>query len=177
MSYEGKIYKIVCLNTGLQYIGSTKQPLKQRLSKHVEDYYRWKYRKRRFVSSFKIIENGNFKIDLLLEYPCLSKRELEEKEREYIESMECVNMHVPTRTKKEHYQDNRDEIREPQRKYCQRKDVKEKHRESQRKYRQREDVKEKHREYMKQRIKCSTCNKELRRDSLYRHNKNQHNDS
>lgn len=165
MSYEGgKIYKIVCLNSGLQYIGSTRQTLKQRLSGHVDDYYSWKYRKHHFVSSFKIIENGNFKIDLILEYPCSNRRELETKEREYIQSMECVNRVVPTRTKREHYLDNRDKILEQQKEYD-------------KEYWKREDVKERKKEYMKQRIKCPTCKKEMSRGSLYLHNKNQHKNS
>lgn len=162
MSYEGgKIYKIVCLNTGLQYIGSTRQTLKQRLSDHVEDYYRWKYRKRHFVSSYKIIQNGNFKIELVLEYPCSNKRELEIKEREYIESMECVNLNVPTRTTKEYYQDNKKYLLETQKEY-------------KKGYRKRDYVKEKQKEYMKERIKCPTCNKQMSRGSLYLHNKIQH---
>ena len=91
-------------------------------------------------------------------------------------------MFVPTRTKREFYQDNRDEILERRKEYYQREDVKERTKE----YKQREDFKKQQREYKnredvkqkrKERIKCPTSQKEMNWGSLYLHNKTQHKDS
>jgi len=51
-------------------------------------------------------------------YPCESKRELEVRERYHIESLKPkLNKRIPTRTKKEHYQDNSERILEHQKQY------------------------------------------------------------
>jgi len=48
---KGKIYKIVCNETGLVYIGSTTQALSQRLQGHKKNY-----------KTFKVLENDNYNI-------------------------------------------------------------------------------------------------------------------
>jgi len=84
---KGSIYNIVCNNTGLIYIGSTCQPLHQRLARHVRGYKKGKY-----YSSSEIIAGGNYSIILIEEYQCENKQQLLRKEREYIELLECVNI-------------------------------------------------------------------------------------
>ena len=59
---KSKIYKIICNITGLVYIGSTCQTLTQRLQDHLRCYRRVLNKKCHYVSSFKIIENGNYDI-------------------------------------------------------------------------------------------------------------------
>ena len=114
----GKIYKIVCKTTGLVYIGSTTQPtLARRLATHSRDYKSFLNEKQHFVTSFKILENNNYEIILIETYPCNSKDELHARERYYIENNECVNKHIPTRTKKEYYEQNRDKIIEQKKEY------------------------------------------------------------
>jgi len=110
---NGKIYKIVCNKTGLIYIGSTtKRLLCQRLTAHKADYNRYKKRKHHYMTSFKILENNDYNIILLEEFPCESKDQLHARERYYIESIECVNKFIPTRTNKEYREDNKDKIKE-----------------------------------------------------------------
>ena len=109
---NGKIYKIVCNITGKIYIGSTTLSLSQRLVQHRTDYNGWKNGKRKFVTSFGIIENGNYDIVLLEEFPCENKEQLYQRERFYIESLICVNKVIPTRTNKEYRIDNADKIKE-----------------------------------------------------------------
>ena len=109
---NGKIYKIVCNITGKVYIGSTTLSLSQRLVQHRTDYNRWKNGKRDFTTSFGIIENGNYDIVLIEEYPCENKENLYQRERFYIESINCVNKYIPTRTLKEYYIENADKIKE-----------------------------------------------------------------
>jgi hypothetical protein len=49
-------------------------------------------------------------IYLIENYPCNSKQELCKRERHYVETIDCVNKYIPSRTKKEYYQDNKDII-------------------------------------------------------------------
>ena len=102
---EGKIYKIVCDNTGLTYYGSTcEKRLSRRLSKHRTNYTSYlKNPENNFRTSFKILEGGNYNIVLVEHYPCNSKEELLQKERFYIEKNECVNRNIPTRTYEKYY--------------------------------------------------------------------------
>ena len=106
---DGKIYKIVCDNTGLTYYGSTcEKRLSRRLSKHRSNYSDYlKNQENNFCTSFKILEGDNYKIVLVENYPCKSKEELLQRERFYIENNECVNRNIPTRTYKEYYKDYR----------------------------------------------------------------------
>ena len=95
----GKIYKIVCNVTGLCYIGSTKQRLLcQRLSQHRGSYKSWKKTNKHFMTSFKVIENDNYEIVLMEEYPCETKDQLHSRERYWIEQTECVNKNILNRT-------------------------------------------------------------------------------
>ncbi len=107
---NGKIYKLVDNTTGDIYIGSTIKELKERLRVHKAKYQLYLQGKYHKYYSFKIFENNDFKIELLEDYPCNSKKELELKEREYIENNICVNHNIPTRKIKEYYEENRDKI-------------------------------------------------------------------
>ena len=110
---KGKIYKIVCNLTNLTYIGSTCEPtLARRLASHVGDYMKWLNGKHRFITSFKIIEGGNYNIILVEECPCESSDQLHARERHYIETVECVNKVIPTRSMKEWKEINKEKIKE-----------------------------------------------------------------
>lgn len=94
---NGKIYMIVNEELDLCYIGSTTQSLKERMKEHRNDARNEK----RTVTSKQLFESGNPEIILITDYPCNSKQELEEGERHFIESMDCVNKTIPTRTREE----------------------------------------------------------------------------
>ena len=89
---KGKIYKIIDNTNDNIYIGSTINPLKERLRKH----------KSLNCSSREIIRNNNYNIILIEDYPCNSKEELELRERYHIENNECINTLLPRRTVKEY---------------------------------------------------------------------------
>ncbi len=99
---QGKIYKIVCNKTGLVYIGSTCKTLDERLKKHEYDmehfvntkkYKPDKLKKVIFCSSFFVLINKDYKIELIENYPCNSKLELEIKECDYMKLYpESVNI-------------------------------------------------------------------------------------
>lgn len=90
---NGKIYKITSPHTDKIYIGSTIQPLEIRLSKHRHDYKRYCDGRYNYVSSLELIDCGDCKIELIKNYPCNSKKELEQEEyRIQNENENCVNI-------------------------------------------------------------------------------------
>lgn len=117
---EGKIYKIVSDSTDRIYIGSTcKKYLSQRLSKHVCSYKLYLQGKTNYVTSFDLIKNGDYDIVLLENVNCDNKEQLRARERYYIELYNniCVNKLIPNRSRKEHYEDNKNRISEQRKEY------------------------------------------------------------
>jgi hypothetical protein len=166
---NGKIYKIVDNTNGNVYIGSTCEPtLAKRLAKHRGHYKEYLKGGYNFVTSFKILENNDYSIVLLEEFPCETKDQLLARERYYIENNECVNKVVPTRTIKEYYQDNKDKLIDYQKQW--REDNKDKLIDYQKQWR--EDNKDKLIDYQKQ---WREDNKDKRIDyqkEYYEQNKN-----
>ena len=114
---KGKIYKIVDNTNGNIYVGSTIQKLCERLRGHRTDYKSYLKGKQHYTTSFDIIKNDNYEIILIENCPCNTREELLREERKYIENIRCVNKIIPTRTKKEHYQDNKEQILETHKEY------------------------------------------------------------
>lgn len=117
-NYEhSKIYKLVNTNTNQTYIGSTTRPLSIRFNEHKSKYTTGKKRE---MSYLLFNDTDDVVIELLEDVNCKNKEELEKKERQYIEAVDCVNIKIPTRTKKEYddetkqtlknYHKNREEI-------------------------------------------------------------------
>ncbi len=129
---NGKIYKIVSNETDMIYIGSTCKLLCQRIAQHRTTYKAYQNGKYGFVTSFKLLEIGECEIILLEKFPCNSREELIARERFYIETMNCVNKIIPTRTEEEK-DDNKIRIAEYQKQY--KKDHKELISEKQKQYR------------------------------------------
>jgi hypothetical protein len=102
---KGKIYKIVCNITGLIYIGSTCEPrLPRRLAKHVGNYKEYLAQKRNFVTSFKILENGDYDIVLIEDVKCENRDQLFQRERYYQDLIPNVNKQKNARTPEENKQ-------------------------------------------------------------------------
>jgi len=120
---NGKIYKIT--SGDIIYIGSTCEPtLARRLAKHVANYTGFKKGKDHFISSYTLIETGQYEITLIELFPCGSKDELTARERFHIETNECVNRSIPGRTKEEHldrmrkhYETNKEYLQERMKSY------------------------------------------------------------
>ena len=113
---KGKIYMLWSVLGDQKYYGSTVQTLGQRMSGHRNDYKT----KKRICSSFKLFDLygvKNCQIELVLEYPCNSKSELDRKEGEYIRANACVNRCVAGQTDKEYKLEHKDKINEYQKKY------------------------------------------------------------
>ena len=108
----GYIYKIYDNTNNNVYYGSTIQKLSRRLSGHRRSYKNYLNGKYHFVSSFKIIENGDFSISLIEQVEYNDKIELTARERFYIENNGCVNKVIPNRNPKEYREANKEHIKE-----------------------------------------------------------------
>ena len=107
---NGKIYKLICDKTDKIYIGSTVQSLKQRLGLH---------KSKKTCTSKQLLELGEVKIELIENYSCNTKKELETKERYYIEKYKNIvlNKLLPTRTCKEWHKDNKEYVKQKKKEY------------------------------------------------------------
>jgi hypothetical protein len=111
--HEGKIYKITSSQTDKIYIGSTTKTLYQRLRGHKLQYKHYLNGGKKYgMTSFELIKLDDYKIELVENVKCENKKELLDKEKEYILKFKdiCLNKFIPTRTIKEYYQDNKEEI-------------------------------------------------------------------
>jgi len=93
---KGKIYRLYSLSKNLSYYGSTADTLASRFSKHKYEHKN----KRRYCYSFLIFDCDDCVIELIENYPCNNRSELEKKEGEYIKNNECVNNKVAGRNRK-----------------------------------------------------------------------------
>jgi hypothetical protein len=100
---DSKIYKIVSSNYDKIYIGSTTKTLLQRLSAHRSDYKLFLNKKRKYCTSYCILEKENVSIELLEHVECSNIQELRQKERHYLDlyKEQCVNIVRPTITQDE----------------------------------------------------------------------------
>jgi hypothetical protein len=106
---NGKVYKLCTYNSDDVYYGSTCLALCQRLANHVN---RWRLFKRGKkystpMTSFSILEKGNYYIELVETVPCSSKEELHVREKHWIKNNTCVNYYkniVRTREEKKVYE-------------------------------------------------------------------------
>jgi len=114
----GKIYCIRSDKTDDIYLGSTAQPyLSQRFSKHKSDYRGYLEGKSPYLTSFEIIQYGDAYIELICDYPCNSKADLNREEGKYQREMKCVNKIMAGRTSKEYRDDNKEKTQEYMKKY------------------------------------------------------------
>ena len=89
----GKIYKLVSKHTDRIYIGSTFQPLTNRVSQHRSAYKTQKA----YVSSFVLFELGPVDIELIEEHPDIDPDTLHQREAYYVSTFAglCVNKNNP----------------------------------------------------------------------------------
>jgi len=107
------IYKIYDNTNGDTYYGSTCNELRYRIRQHKCIAYKNDMDN----SSKSIILNGDYSYCVVEEFPCETKHQLHTRERWWIENNNCINKQIPTRTKKEHYETNKDNYKVIHRKY------------------------------------------------------------
>ena len=167
--HNGKIYKVVDIGYNKCYIGSTTENLSMRMVRHRSDYKRYKDGKMNKIMSFDLFDEygiENCKIELIENVKCETKEELLKKEGEYIRQTDCMNKLLVGRTKKEYYEDNREEVLNQHKKY--RDEHKMEKQETDRIYREKnsEKIKEKQKEV----IQC-LCGATYTRRNKARHEK------
>jgi len=108
---HSSIYKIVDNTNGNIYVGSTiQQPLVRRLDNHRGHYKKYLEGKERKCMSYDILDNGDYNIYLIEDYPCENRDQLRMREQYWIERTTCINKHVAYRSeeyKKEYQKNNR----------------------------------------------------------------------
>ena len=185
---QGKIYKLCCKDVNVKefYIGSTCNELKVRKYNHKITSTNSNDKSYNLKVYKYIRENGGFEnwdIVLVEEYKeCNNKMELHQKERYYIELLGAtLNSRIPNRTKKEYYEDNKEQIKEHKKEYYEnnkehKKEYYENNKEQIKEYQKeyREDNKDKINEKNKEKVKCNICNKEMNKGNLSRHKKRLH---
>ena len=85
------------------YYGSTCNDLRYRKSQH---------KNKSHICKSKILfeKYDDVRIELVEDYPCNNKQELNKKEGEFIKNNKCLNKVIPDRTKQEWYEDNKEKI-------------------------------------------------------------------
>jgi len=199
---NGVVYKLKCINPNITefYIGSSVN-IKKRIADHKTDCNNISIKNKKYNKKvYRFIrDNGgwdNWKFETLLEVEVESKEELRLKyERQYQLNLKPeLNVKLEGRTKKEHYDDNKEKIYKKQKKYNEKHKEKiakykkiynEDHKEEQSKYIKKwkeehkeelakrnkewyEDNKEEIAKKSKVKIKCE-CGSNLRRDSMNKH--------
>jgi len=123
-SYQnGKVYRIWSLETDSIYVGSSCDTLSNRFSVHKSEYKRWKEGdKTRYCSSsilFDQVGVENCKIELIKNFPCNSKTELNREEGiiQRLYKHLIVNKNEAGRTDKEYRDEHKQEKKEYYDKY------------------------------------------------------------
>jgi hypothetical protein len=108
---RGKIYSLRSHQTDEIYIGSTINTLTKRFHDHKKSYKRFMNGKIiKYTTSYKIIPYEDCYIELIENFPCNSKAELERKEGEHIRATQCLNKRIAGRTLQEYREDNKEQI-------------------------------------------------------------------
>ena len=177
---NGKIYKVCLVQEEMCYIGATCDTLIKRMSRHRNSA---KYENQRKTACCALFEMGIPYIELIENFPCSSKAELEARERYWVEQTTgALNKNIPTRTWQERVAGRREEIALKNKEWqiANRESVARKQKERRDRMtaeeRKAKDKAEyaKRREVMlekkKERTTCE-CGKEMNRNSLWTHKK------
>jgi hypothetical protein len=117
---RGKIYRIVAAD-GTQYIGSTVDTIMSRFGNHRRMYSSWKAGNvKRPCATTRLFDKyglENCKIELIENFPCGSKKELDQREGEIIKADNCINKVVAGRSGVEYRKDNREELNQKNKAY------------------------------------------------------------
>lgn len=178
----GKIYKIIDNTSPMFYIGSTCYPkLSQRLAKHRQHLRDYEKGYGRYTASFEILNNDDYKIILLEDYPCDNIDQLTSREQYWMDELKCddminkvnakgVNIEKKKQKDKEYRETHKEKEKVRQQKY---RDI---HREelAQKQKEYYENNKEKEKERKKEwrknnKIQCDRCNSIVSPDYFKKH--------
>ena len=118
----GKVYTIRSYSRpDLIYVGSTCTPLFRRLAKHKSNFKCFNKGKGNYVTSFELLKCNDYYIELVEDFPCERKEQLNSREAHFIRTMNCINKVIPFLTDEEkkqykaiYRQENKEEIKKKQ---------------------------------------------------------------
>ena len=129
MDYQNaKIYKIVSDFTDKIYIGSTCSPLSKRHYEHKQKSVRYTRLNKSYITSHELIKLGETQIELIEDYPCDRKEQLNAREAHYIrlykenvvnKQMLGVDKEKRAQHLKQYKQENKETILEQHKQYLQ----------------------------------------------------------
>ena len=170
---DGIIYKLFRKSAPNKiYIGSSFHTKEYRLNQHKRNYKSFLNGKYHYITSFEIVKYDDVDIDVIENVKVDDENELREIEDKYINEFRndknfiVVNKHRASRTKKEYYQDNRDELKILSKKYHQ--EHKEQHNKRSQKYR--EEHREELNKKQSEKFNCP-CGKTYTKVNKLRHEK------
>lgn len=106
-----KIYKVFHPDEpNLIYIGSTSGYLCQRMANHRSHFRMYRYFNKYKTTLFDIFDKYDCNDCIIESIESCSNVERYEREKYYIQNLECVNKNIPSRTIKEYYEDNKADI-------------------------------------------------------------------
>jgi hypothetical protein len=89
--------------------------LAERIGGHKCNYKKWLEGTFNYVTSFEILKYGDAYIELVEDYPCKNKAELERREGQVMRDTDnCCNKHIAGRTITEWYDQNKDKVAKQQ---------------------------------------------------------------
>ena len=107
---NGKIY---CIRNNVDddiYIGSTTQALSKRMVKHRSKVESKEANHYKLYQKMKNIGVENFYIELIKDFPCETLEQLRAEEGKFIREMGTLSFMVAGRDRKQHYEENKEEI-------------------------------------------------------------------
>ena len=114
---NGKIY---CIRNDINddvYVGSTTQLLCKRMAKHRASINAKKSENILFYQLMRELGTEAFRIELIEEFPCENREQLQAREGFYIKKLGTLNKRVESRTKKEYYEDCKETILQKQKEH------------------------------------------------------------
>jgi len=127
---KGKIYKLLNTENDEIYVGSTIQPLSQRLYAHKHNMLAnyLPHQKTTTYDKMRLVDADNYFIELIENYPCSTREELRAREGEWIRKIATLNKLIAGRDSKGYYDDNAELLRQKS------KDYREQHKEQTKQY-------------------------------------------
>jgi len=169
---KSMIYKLCCKNPIINdiYIGSTTN-FKSRKNRHKFNCCN-KDNKQYSLNVYEFIRNNggwnDWDMIMIEEYSCDNKKQLETRERYWIEELKSnLNTTIPTRTREEYRINNKDKLNDTSKKYYEKN--KDKINETKKEYY--EKNKNKIKDYYKHNVVCDNCSSIVKINNLTRHMK------
>ena len=100
-AFVGRIYRISAPGCDQVYVGSTRQTLSTRMSKHKYDMRRWQRNTSKYMTSFALVGLPGASIDIIEEDEYADMQHMRDREAYWIARLPSVNRQTPGRSRAE----------------------------------------------------------------------------